>query len=613
MRTDFREERKWKMAVARNLASACAEWVGATEEDRKLLQVNAKSPPLSTELVNKDIDMTDIASSQAHPTPDLIASVDTDSPIDELDEEPRFILQDTVAPAAIFGLQDDDVVFGLRRTVGTDKLLDELPIYGAPLEISQIAVPNFQFDPDAAWKRPALSLSKYVEGNMQLKSEGPPRKRSRYDYEDEDEDEDEVVFGELNTTQHQLAPESTDVALFNPENKHIRDRIHAGHQFRPPSEFMMPLQSFFECRTASQWTWQEDDDLKKHVRDYSYNWSLISCMLTSKSMFASGAERRTPWECFERWIHLEGLPADMQKTHYFRAYNTRLEMAQRTLAEQAANAPPAQPNAAGQIAPIRRKYTTSIRVERRRNQKHLTLVDAMRKLAKKRETTAQKQQHAAGLAAMRKANEQPQPRAQLHTPQDFSRLKHERELQVQERLARFAAQQEHQRRVSVSIMTLLFQSNTVLGSTGSRFWRKKWSKLTSQPAISPTTANESWSCASKQSKCTANAESNSTWCPRTKPASKCHGTEFDGAAGTHAERPSSSTDAHERRSSSPDARTAGQTSESQPRSRYQSCDSISTHCRTTTPSCSHATTGTATASWPTVSASQLSSKHAKRS
>ncbi|RDW64782.1 hypothetical protein BP6252_10433 [Coleophoma cylindrospora] len=450
MRTDFREERKWKMAVSRNLASACAEWIGATEEDRKLLQVKAKLPPRPSDVVNKDVDMTDITSSQAHSTPDLIASIDTDSPMDELDEEPRFSLQDTVAPAAIFGLQDDDVVFGLRRTAGTDKLLEELPLYGAPLEISQIAVPNFEFDPDAAWKRPALSLSKYVEGNMQLKTEGPPRKRSRYDYEDDDDDEDEVVFGELNTTQPHLAPESTEVALFNPENKHIRDRIHAGHQFRPPSEFMMPLQSFFESRTASQWTWQEDDDLKKHVRDYSYNWSLISSMLTSKSMFASGAERRTPWECFERWIHLEGLPADMQKTHYFRAYNTRLEMAQRTLADQAANAPPAQPNAAGQIAPVRRRYTTSIRVERRRNQKHLTLVDAMRKLAKKRETTAQKQQHAAGLAAMRKANEQPQPRAQLHTPQDFSRLKHERELQVQERLARFAAQQEHQRRAQLA-------------------------------------------------------------------------------------------------------------------------------------------------------------------
>lgn len=44
MRTDFREERKWKMAVARNLASACAEWVEASPEDKKLLQVKAVIP-----------------------------------------------------------------------------------------------------------------------------------------------------------------------------------------------------------------------------------------------------------------------------------------------------------------------------------------------------------------------------------------------------------------------------------------------------------------------------------------------------------------------------------------------------------------------------------------
>jgi chromatin modification-related protein VID21 len=172
-------------------------------------------------------------------------------------------------------------------------------------------------------------------------------------------------------------------------------------------------------------------------------------MLTSKSLFSSGAERRTPWECFERWIHLEGLPADMQKTHYFRAYTSRIEAANRNVMAQAAQAPQ-QANANGQVQPPRRRTTTSVRVERRRNQKHLTLVDAMRKLAKKRETSIQKQQHAAGLAAMRKANEVPQTRGPLHTPQDFSRLKHERDEQMKERLLQLQQRQEAQRRVHLS-------------------------------------------------------------------------------------------------------------------------------------------------------------------
>ena len=169
-------------------------------------------------------------------------------------------------------------------------------------------------------------------------------------------------------------------------------------------------------------------------------------MLASRSLFTSGAERRTPWECFERWISLEGLPADMQKTHYFRAYNSRLEAANRNVTAQAAQAPQ-QVNGQGVVQPPRRRSTISFRVERRRQQKHLTIVDAMRKLAKKRETNVQKQQHAAGLAAMRKAQEVPQPRVPAHTPQDLSRMKFEREERMKEQMQIYQQRQEAQRRV----------------------------------------------------------------------------------------------------------------------------------------------------------------------
>jgi chromatin modification-related protein VID21 len=456
MRTDFREERKWKMTVAKNLAHACAEWVESGPEDRELLQVKATplKPALPAAGSSTNTDMVDESGEHVNQTPDLVASGEFDS-LDEFDEEPRLNLEQTVAPTAIFTLQDDDVVFGLRRSPTTDKLLAELPMYGAPLVVPPPATSADSLDPDRFWKKRALPLSKYVEGRMELKSQGPPRKKSRFEYDEEDDDDDHIVFGEQGSKRPILAPEQTDVALFNPEHKHTRDRIHAGHQFRPPSEYPMPLQSFFECRTASQWTWAEDDELKAHVREYSYNWSLISSMLTSRSLFSSGAERRTPWECFERWISLEGLPADMQKTHYFRAYNSRLEAANRNVTAQAAQAP--QVNGQGVAQLPRRRSTISFRVERRRQQKHLTLVDAMRKLAKKRETSIQKQQHAAGLAAMRKAQEVPQPRAALHTPQDFSKLKFEREERMKEQMQMYQQRQEAQRRVGLLTMNGGFQ------------------------------------------------------------------------------------------------------------------------------------------------------------
>jgi chromatin modification-related protein VID21 len=450
MRTDFREERKWKMAVARNLASACAEWVEASPEDQKLLQVKAVIPTPREPESTKDVEMAEGSSQAAgHPTPDLVASGASDSAMEDFEEESGLHMLGTVAPAAIFALQDDEVVCGLRNSPITDKLLAELPMYGAPLQVPQSNLPTSDIDPDRVWRRPALPLSKFVEGRMELKVEGPPKKKSRFDYEEEDDDDDQVVFGEQGTKRPVVPAENSDVALFNPENKHIRDRIHSAHQFRPPSEFPMPLQNFFENRMASQWTSDEDVELKTLVREYQYNWSLISSMLTSKSMWVSGPERRTPWECFERWINLEGLPADMQKTHYFRAYSTRIDTANRNVMALPAQVPP-QPGANGQVQPPpRRRPTTSVRVERRRNNKHLTLVDAMRKLAKKRETNIQKQQHAAGLAAMRKAQEPHHPgnRIPIQTPQDFSRVKAEREEQFKIRLEELQRRQEQQRRV----------------------------------------------------------------------------------------------------------------------------------------------------------------------
>jgi chromatin modification-related protein VID21 len=447
MRTDFREEKKWKLVVAKNLAYACAEFWEASPDEKKALQVPAYIPPLPVS--EEDISMADVTEDrdEHQPTPDLIPG-DTESPqvLDELTE----VFPETVAPSAIFSLQEDDVVFGLRRTPIADQLLEELPLYGAPLKVPSGDFLSPDGDPDAHWRRPALPLSKYVEGHMKVKSDGPPRKRSRYHYRNEDSDDEDGGFVGEQRSEHAILPPTTDeVALFNPEMKHIRDRLHAGHQFRPPTDHPMPTQSFYECRNPSMWTLSEDDELRSLVREYSYNWPLISSMLQSKSIYTSGAERRTPWECFERWINLEGLPSDMQRTQYFRAYNTRIEAAQRVIMQQNQLASQ-QANATGSSAPpVRRRQSTPLRVERRRNQKHLTMIDAMRKLAKKRETALQKQQqhNASQNAANKKPNEAATQRPNK-TPREYSILRWERDQALAEKMAVFAQRQEANRRVS---------------------------------------------------------------------------------------------------------------------------------------------------------------------
>ena len=447
MRTDFREERKWKRAVAKNLVNACAEWAHSGPVERLALQVNAKIPPRH-ESSDADVEMADALDVMDTSLPELVHS---DSPGANEDEQIE-VLVETIAPSMIFAFQDDEVVFGLQPSKAADDLLQNLPMYGSPLKVPKFDLAAPDYDPDANWKRPALPLSKYVEGEMVLAANPPPRKRGRYEYlgDDEGEDDEEVIFGNVPDRDVVTQPENTHVALFSEEMKPTRDRLHAGHQFRPPTEHPMPLQSFYESRTASQWTWAEDDQLKSLVMDYSYNWSLISSVMSTRSLFASGAERRTPWECFERWVSLVGLPNDMGKTPYFKTYQSRIDAAQRVIMQQNSNAQQVVgPN--GAVTPVLKKRpTTTIRVERRRNQKHLALIDAMRKLAKKRETSAQKAAQAASLAAMRKANEVPRQQVQNKTPRDYSIMRWERDQQLAEKMALYAQRHQEalQKRVS---------------------------------------------------------------------------------------------------------------------------------------------------------------------
>lgn len=448
MRRDFREERKWKRTVARNLAEACAEWVACSADERKYLQIKAYIPPrIEACRTDEDAPHTSNHDGVATPIPDLIPSDDADSPMD-VDEEPQDWKMETVAPSAIFALHDDEVVFPLQRTAASDSLLEELPLYGAPLRNTKTDFVMPDFDPDATWRRPALPLTKYIEGNLVLKPAALRPKQSRYKYDEED-DEDGFEVAESGAEEDMskpLPPENADVALFRPEMKTIRDRLHAGHQFRPPTESLMPSQSFYENRLASAWTAAEDEELRRQVREYSYNWSLISKNISSNSLFISAEDRRTPWECFERWVQLEGFPNDVARTQYFQTYQRRIDSAQRAIAQANENARP-QMGANGTVAPLqRRRPTLPIRVERKPHRRHFATIDAMKKLAKKREAAAAKQQQTASNQNRRTSTENTQQKLPTKTPEDYSRLRHEREKQMHEKLLRFTQQQQEAQR-----------------------------------------------------------------------------------------------------------------------------------------------------------------------
>lgn len=387
MRTDFREERKWKIAAAKSLADFCAEWVRSSAKVRTGLQIKIRHSRASAEERNAFT-----------PTPDLPPTED-DSSVSTGYDSPRLEFPHGNAPAAIFSLGSETFCFGIDKTPVSEKLLLELPLYHPSLDYEDAIVHRKSIEPDASWRTPLIPLSKFAQGKLISHEQGPPRKKSRYNYDDSDTSGSEATNRLLSSAEQGgdvMEPEQEDVALFNLEHKHTRERIHAGHAFRPP--ILMPSQSFFETRHSSLWTHTEDDELRRLVREFAYNWSLVSSCLSSPSKYTSEAERRTPWECFERWVNLEGLPAEMSKTQYFKAYQSRLQAAQKTIETQQAM----QQNQCNNTAVLNnrvRKTTQPCQIERKKSNRHIHIVDAMRKLAKKREATVQKQQ--LGMSHMR--------------------------------------------------------------------------------------------------------------------------------------------------------------------------------------------------------------------
>ena len=447
MRKDFKAERKMKQSVCAWLAARCAEWVAADAAGRKSMQVQVRAPrekPVEDEEQPPELEHSGESAAEDEPSPPTPKAA-------------------SALPARVIvppGLSD--TVSDLRKTGKLDVALKSLPVAG--WQSSQLP-----------YRAPLDPMSKFVKGTVFPVARKPKRKRGRFDYEDDDELLDSERSGKRMREDRALPPEDQDIALFHPENKPIRDRLHANNTFRPPSEFVMPSTQFYEFRNGSQWVWEDDQKLRKLAKEYSFNWSLISDELTLPASFKSSAERRTPWECFERWVELEQLPSEMRKTMYFKTWFQRLEQSQQA-AERRYQAQVAALQAAnGQQAHIpTRRRTTPTRVDKRKNTRYLWLVDAMRKLARKKEAQAYKQaegeyskadgiadkrenkadmKHAAQRAAAQRKTQAPDPnhqRAPAKTPKEFSRMRQELDNQQAERLRQHRQKQleAHQKQLA---------------------------------------------------------------------------------------------------------------------------------------------------------------------
>ncbi|KAJ8611568.1 hypothetical protein MRB53_037871 [Persea americana] len=386
MQQDFRSERIGKMAVARDLAGMCAAWVNADDVDRASMRVGNKQLKLHED--------TGPALEFCRPG-DLLMTTE----------------QETSDPGVLRYFGDDD---STSLTGGVhlldDKLFKQLPpTLGAESPESASGLPANA--PPNDWQ-----LSKYRDPTAEVLTRL-------------DSYSDQVPAAEL-------APESRECTLFDPRHEHFRRRLLAAHTLKPPIA-PVPPQTFYEFRAPSQWTPEEDAQLKNYVKDFAPNWALISDRMAPRSTFTSSADRKTPWECYERYINNENLAGDSTARTYARTFFSRVESAKAKWAEQQAHLQRLQQQASAnnptqQPIPIKR-YPAPTRVALKQGKRLYVLVDAARRLARKRETAAQKTLHPPTEAPPKPLDNMPKQHTGI-TPQALSNKKHELELLEKKKL-----------------------------------------------------------------------------------------------------------------------------------------------------------------------------------
>ncbi|ABN68177.2 predicted protein, partial [Scheffersomyces stipitis CBS 6054] len=198
---------------------------------------------------------------------------------------------------------------------------------------------------------------------------------------------------------------------------------------KPPKP---PLIKNIEYRSPTIWLPQDDKYLIHYVAEFSFNWELISEHLSTSSSasslkkYESNIERRTPWQCFERYIQLNEKFqfSDMKGVYAYHAQQW-LEQAHK-----------AQSTTKRRISPLGVGAESIQRGHRRL--RWASMFDAMRKCMKKREIAVAKVSQRRTTNDYSAANTNTgasvvkRPMDRVPNPAELSKLKFERDKSIQE-------------------------------------------------------------------------------------------------------------------------------------------------------------------------------------
>lgn len=401
MRTDFREERKWKIALARRIAHAVLEWHHS--EDRSLLTIPAR--PIAFLPVTEDIQMKDTPDIYEPPTP---PSGSDDTVTDRITP----VIQGTVAshhtmshsepimvhspPLSavddsmhVFDLPSDQIYAYQSDAAGrkSPSLLPDMPIYGPP-------VPDEEVYRNVLDSMPMVNVSKYTQLDLRLPAS---KKRSRSTFEDD------------------FVPIEVDFEHPTPFQHTRRKSLQVPFTVRPP---FVPHN--IERRAADRkdhqtvWTNEADDLLLNLLAEYQYNWDFVAQAMTPPNPICAVADRKSPWDCFERWVQIDPRSNEVVFTGaHARLVQSRVDDMIRT------------PRSIERSTAKRTSSNSKVLQLDLKKQRQFSLFDAMRKVQRKRENQPKA---APPKKVQEMTNKLP---ANVPTPQHLSQMKYERDQQAE--------------------------------------------------------------------------------------------------------------------------------------------------------------------------------------
>lgn len=362
LQKDFREERKQKLSIAWQLAEWCQDWVHASAVVRRKLQCKAsgksiaESFTLGMRVVTSDEDRTVVEEDSKNSAIALIGTSGSGS----------------IHPPS--GSASDQSMLNLDGVITWPEMVENLPTF-------EVSLPT---DPSKA-----LPTELAEDDYFQSDTVHPRRPDSQEGMEPQE--------NKMTVVSTPNEPEDEDCALFDPESEALKKRLNAHGPFRFPLG-PMPGSNFYEARKSSQWTPDDDHQLRSFVRDFPSNWELIADRMTTmaRSSFTPNTQRRTPFECYERLIQLESQgtnSAERQLPGHAGQFQRGLEKIKWRYHNQNQMLQQAQGNNPQLPAPSMRAFPAPATVEKRPNRKFLGLVEAARKLARKREQALSRQSH----------------------------------------------------------------------------------------------------------------------------------------------------------------------------------------------------------------------------